>query len=164
MSRYRNFFFLLCLALPPALRSQEIPFRKLTVEDGLANSVVYRIYQDAKGYLWFSTDYGLSKYDGFEFKNFYRSGGLSSNYIMSVTEDSAETKWISCYAGGIASLDKNGTISTLPNSPLEPIYMESVPGRTWVLDSKGSIRYFSPGENILYELVLSQDSTEYAIF
>src|SRR5688572_16663897 len=155
------FFFLITGV---SLYPQENPFRQLTVEDGLANSVVYRIYQDEKGYLWFSTDYGLSKYDGYGFSNFYKSGGLSSNYIMSVTEDSLETKWVSCYTGGISALNPDGSIGNpLLSPPREPIDIEYVSGRIWILDSESAIRYFSISDNKLHELSLSQDEKEYVL-
>ena len=48
--------------------AQQYNFRNYNVPDGLAHSHVSKIFQDSKGYLWFSTlGGGVSKFDG---KNF----------------------------------------------------------------------------------------------
>jgi len=41
-----------------------------TPEDGIAARNVYDITQDSTGRMWFSTGYGISRYDGFKFENF----------------------------------------------------------------------------------------------
>ena len=42
-------------------------FDKLSIKDGLSHSNVYTIIQDKSGYMWFGTQDGLNKYDGYEF-------------------------------------------------------------------------------------------------
>ncbi|MCC6186301.1 MAG: histidine kinase [Chitinophagaceae bacterium] len=37
---------------------------------GLPSNSVYNLFQDSKGFVWFATDAGLSRYDGFEFKTY----------------------------------------------------------------------------------------------
>src|SRR5512136_3114997 len=44
-----------------------IKFKHLSVEAGLSHSTVNCILQDSKGFMWFGTDDGLSKYDGYNF-------------------------------------------------------------------------------------------------
>lgn len=44
-----------------------LKFEKLSVEHGLSQSNVNTILQDSKGFLWFGTDEGLNKYDGYSF-------------------------------------------------------------------------------------------------
>lgn len=52
--------------LPPEI----IDFKHITLDDGLANPVVYDITKDRHGYLWFATGNGISRYDGYEFRNY----------------------------------------------------------------------------------------------
>lgn len=85
----------------PGLRAQEYHFRKYTIHDGLPNSNVFRIFQDKRGFLWFSTNYGLGCFDGKSFRNYYSRDGLSDNCIMSVSEDEKGIKYVSTYGGGI---------------------------------------------------------------
>lgn len=60
------------------MRSDGKTFRNFTVKDGLPGNSVYGILEDNKGYLWLSTENGLSRLDknGFVFKNFNHSDGL----------------------------------------------------------------------------------------
>ena len=46
-------------------------FRHFSVEDGLSQSTVRAIAQDCQGNLWFGTQNGLNRYDGYEFKTFF---------------------------------------------------------------------------------------------
>lgn len=45
-------------------------FRSMTVEDGLNNNTINDIHRGKNGFIWFATDRGLSRYDGFHFRNF----------------------------------------------------------------------------------------------
>ena len=65
---------MLNFGLPLALSAQSNLFlaQTLTVDDGLPQNSVWCIEQDARGYMWFGTNDGLSRYDGYEFKNYKR--------------------------------------------------------------------------------------------
>ena len=103
MQRSRLYFllFMCCFLQYQPAQSQSLAYRNFTVEDGLSNSIVYRIFQDSKGYLWFSTDHGLSKFNGINFTNYTTADGLTSNYILSISESPDSTLWICTYGGGI---------------------------------------------------------------
>ncbi|MES2651606.1 MAG: two-component regulator propeller domain-containing protein [Bacteroidota bacterium] len=45
-------------------------FKRLNVENGLSQSSVLAIAQDAKGFIWFGTRFGLNKYDSQSFKTY----------------------------------------------------------------------------------------------
>ena len=51
-------------------QNQNYQFQNITVDQGLSQNTVECIYQDSKGYLWFGTEDGLDKYDGYSFKIF----------------------------------------------------------------------------------------------
>lgn len=73
--------------LPFISLSQDLPIIKYNTKDGLGHAIVYRIYEDKKGFLWFATDNGLTRYDGETFKNFTEANGLRSSYIFGITEN-----------------------------------------------------------------------------
>lgn len=50
--------------------SQEIFHQKTTTAEGLPSNSVYDIMQDEKGFIWFATDEGVSRFDGRNFKTF----------------------------------------------------------------------------------------------
>lgn len=71
--------------------------------DGLSQSRVNTILQDSKGLMWFGTNGGLNRYDGYDFKIFehiaYDSTSISNNYLKSILEDSNGYIWIGTNVG-----------------------------------------------------------------
>ncbi len=85
------------------LFSQSIKFKHLTVADGLSNNYVNTVIQDQNGFLWFGTNDGLNRYDGYNFK-IYRnepddSNSISDNSIQSLFEDKEGYIWIGTKTG-----------------------------------------------------------------
>ena len=74
-----------------------IKFERITIEQGLSQSTVNCILQDRKGYLWFGTDDGLNKYDGYTFKIYKNdpldSTSISNNNILTAFEDQSGLLW-----------------------------------------------------------------------
>lgn len=70
-------------------------FRNYGVNDGLPSSQVYTIVQDNKGYIWFGTDHGLVRYNGYEFKTFHVEDGLSTDVIFKI--DLLPNGHVACY-------------------------------------------------------------------
>ena len=75
-----TFCFFILMPLNCFLQEQQ--FTVFNVEDGLPSSEVYDVIQDDYGYIWFSTDRGLSRYNGYEFENFDSSDGLPNNVVF----------------------------------------------------------------------------------
>ncbi|GGI56219.1 ligand-binding sensor domain-containing protein [Winogradskyella haliclonae] len=73
-------------------------FNTITTEDGLSNNVIYDILQDKEGYIWFCTDNGLNKFDGYTINKFFNrpnsNEGLSSSVVRSIIEDNNENLWV----------------------------------------------------------------------
>jgi len=76
----------------------EIEFRHLKVRDGLSQSWVKSMCQDQYGFLWFGTNDGLNKYDGYSFTVYKNSpknkNSLSDNSIESLYEDKSGNLWV----------------------------------------------------------------------
>lgn len=87
-----------------------IRFEQITTEDGLSQSTVNTILQDSRGFLWFATEDGLNRYDGYEFKIYrndpYDLFSISSNQISSVIEDKNGAIWVGTKGGGLNKLDR----------------------------------------------------------
>ncbi len=96
----------LCMA-PWCLRAQEdtliLPFRALTIEDGLSQGMVNAIIQDAYGFMWLATKDGLNRYDGYSFTVFRHdpedSTTVRNNYIYSLLEDKQGRLWVGTSEG-----------------------------------------------------------------
>lgn len=87
-----------------------IRFEQITTEDGLSQSTVNAILQDSRGFLWFATEDGLNRYDGYEFK-IYRNDpfdmfSISNNQVSSIIEDRNGAIWIGTKGGGLNKLDR----------------------------------------------------------
>ncbi len=92
------------LLFSPSLFAQsDVIFNHLTIEDGLSQSSVTCILQDKSGFMWFGTQDGLNRYDGYNFKMFKiipdDSSSLTSNFIFSIIEDQSGTLHVETQGG-----------------------------------------------------------------
>ena len=101
--------FILACGLLPLISYAQHRFEHLNIDDGLIQNSITEIYQDVEGYLWFATQDGLSKYDGYQFTNYNTSNSdstsLSDNYLWGFTEDDYGGIWV-CSRNGLNRLDK----------------------------------------------------------
>ena len=74
-------------------------FINFTTTNGLAGNVVYTVYQDREGFIWFGTDSGISKYDGNKFINFTTTDGLPHNVVYSIYQDREGSLWFATDSG-----------------------------------------------------------------
>lgn len=79
--------------------AQDPDFKFYNVEDGLPSNEIYDIFEDSKGYVWFATDNGVSKYDGQVFNNLSKKDGLPDNVIFFFHEDLKQRIWFVSYSG-----------------------------------------------------------------
>src|SRR5712671_1773878 len=80
--------------------AEKLPLRIYMAADGLAHNSVNRIVRDSRGYLWFCTSEGLSRFDGYEFHNYGRRDGLPHRVVNDVLETRRGELWIAT-AGGL---------------------------------------------------------------
>jgi ligand-binding sensor domain-containing protein/signal transduction histidine kinase len=95
---------LLAALAPSVLNAQaERHFEKFSTDEGLSQSSVRSILRDHRGFMWFGTDDGLNKYDGYRFIPFKRDpedpGSLSDNYIRALYEDRERVLWVGTNLG-----------------------------------------------------------------
>ena len=109
--KYQILFFIFILILIGSRIgfSQNIQFGQITVEDGLSNSYVNCLLEDQSGFIWFGTDDGLNRYDGYEIKVYRNnpddSTSLSDNIIWELFEDRAGYIWIGTKGGKLSRYD-----------------------------------------------------------
>lgn len=72
---------------------QIINFKHYSTKDGLPSNEVYQAIQDSKGYMWFATDFGISRFDGYNFTNYNSKDGLPNNTILEIYEDYKGRIW-----------------------------------------------------------------------
>lgn len=91
------------------LSAQSIVFNHINTSNGLSNNYVSDIYQDRTGFLWFATDDGLNRFDGYDFK-IYRNNpddknSISDNTVLSFSEDAEGNLWIGTKNGFVNKYD-----------------------------------------------------------
>ena len=72
MKHIKYIFFAWIVIITNHVFSQQLRFKQITNEEGLSTNYVTSIMQDEKGFMWFGTQDGLNKYDGYNitiFKN-----------------------------------------------------------------------------------------------
>jgi signal transduction histidine kinase/ligand-binding sensor domain-containing protein/CheY-like chemotaxis protein/HPt (histidine-containing phosphotransfer) domain-containing protein len=97
-------------------------FEHLSVDDGLAQETVLAIVQDPDGFMWFGTQSGLSRYDGYRFTNFRNVIGdpktLANNWVRVLYVDRKGRLWIGTDGGLDRYEPATGTFSHfLPDEP-----------------------------------------------
>jgi diguanylate cyclase (GGDEF)-like protein len=103
---------LLCIAgtLPAVGAGQPMFFRHITPQDGLSQNTVTAIHQDSTGFMWFATENGLNRYDGYEVVRYHRDrtqpNGLASDFIWQIAEDASGDLWLATVGGGLVRWDR----------------------------------------------------------
>ena len=68
-----------------------------------SSALINDMCQDKYGYMWIATDYGLNRYDGYNFKTYFHnsndSTSLSSNIVTSLFQDSKGRFWVGTRTG-----------------------------------------------------------------
>ncbi|MFS2016430.1 two-component regulator propeller domain-containing protein, partial [Massilia sp. CT11-108] len=113
---------LLWAVVAHAAPTPTLRFEHLSVDDGLAQESVLSIVQDPDGFMWFGTQSGLSRYDGYRFTNFRNVVGdpktLANNWVRVLYADRKGRLWIGTDGGLDRYEPKTGTFSHfVPDEP-----------------------------------------------
>ncbi|MEM9404180.1 MAG: two-component regulator propeller domain-containing protein [Pseudomonadota bacterium] len=97
-------------------------FDQLSQDHGLSQNNVFTILQDSQGLVWFGTENGLNRYNGYEFEVFKRRRGddsaLGSDYVYDLAEGKNGRLWIATNGGGLAAFDRDDkSFTTWWNDP-----------------------------------------------
>ena len=92
MLRFLIFNILLLVSACQSAMCQQLHFEKRNME--VPSRECYNIFQDSKGFIWFSSYLGLCRYDGKNTFVYNGSNGLPENAVYSVTEDTEGRMWI----------------------------------------------------------------------
>ncbi len=88
------------LAFAVSLGAERLPIKSYSIADGLADDQVNAIVQDRRGFIWFGTAEGLSRFDGIGFVNFGVADGLPApGFVNDVLESRDGSLWIATESG-----------------------------------------------------------------
>ncbi len=106
------FFFFIFSVIFNLIFAQEkqFNFSHLFSENGLSQNTVHSVLQDSRGFMWFATEDGLNRYDGYNFKvyknNPQDSTSISDNFIWTIFKDKSGILWIGTNNGGLCKYDE----------------------------------------------------------
>jgi ligand-binding sensor domain-containing protein/signal transduction histidine kinase len=88
----------------------DVKFTHLTNLDGLSQSTVQAIIKDRYGFMWFGTQDGLNRYDGYKFKVYRHlpkdTNSLRTNHIVTLYEDHQGDLWIGTNNGALSKYER----------------------------------------------------------
>jgi len=117
-------------------------FTHFTTREGLANNLVFSIYEDKAGNIWFGG--GLSRYDGKSFRNFTTKDGLPHNGVKAIMEDKTGKLWIATGDGPCFYDGKTFTVlKNKDGKSFKNVWsiIEDKKGSIWFGDVDGLWRY-----------------------
>ncbi len=146
MSVLKHTIFVLFLALCNALVAQSgYYFESITINNGLPHNTVYRVIQDKKGFMWFGTQRGLVRYDGYTCRLFGQtqvgSVGFLNKSVHALLEDKKGNLWVGTHSGDLCMQDvETGHFHYLTNDlpfkslvglRIQSIFEDAV-GKIWI--------------------------------
>ncbi|MGB2960616.1 MAG: two-component regulator propeller domain-containing protein [Bacteroidota bacterium] len=119
-------------------------FDRISLEEGLSQSTVNTIVQDGQGFLWFGTQDGLNRYDGYTIRVYKHmgsdSGSISDNGIWSLCRDVTGDLWVGTMGGGLNrySLEHDHFVHHM-HDPLDSTSLSDNHVTAVFVDSKGNL-------------------------
>ncbi len=148
-----TFFLLLLTSLSSAAEPRSVRFEHLSRDKGLSQAYVYTIVQDDDGYMWFGTQEGLNRFDGYEFLVFAHDPAdprsISDESVRTMIKDRAGTLWIGTDAGGLSRLNKPAnTFSNYLHDPANPDSLSDNRVRVIYEDSRNNLWVGTDGSGV----------------
>ncbi|TNE56117.1 MAG: hypothetical protein EP338_00700 [Bacteroidetes bacterium] len=143
----QSLFLILCFStISLSLWSQEYTFKNYSVRDGVAQSQVYALLQDHRGYIWMGTrGGGITAFDGKDFKTFTEKDGLINNYVFCLKQDADQKLWIGTNKG-LSSYNGKHFVNYHYGSKEEKFWVsdlatESSSKRLWLASNRGVLLF-----------------------
>jgi len=152
------FLNLLCISLHTATaQPRQLVFENYNLENGLQNNIVQQSFQDSKGFMWFATGHGISRFDGYRFTSFRNEPSdpksISGLLARVIYEDRKKNLWIGTESGGLNRFDRStetfehilSTDSVAGIGTSVKTIVEDRKGRLWLGTNIG-LKSYMPGE------------------
>ncbi|WP_181898326.1 ligand-binding sensor domain-containing protein [Alteromonas aestuariivivens] len=145
---------------------QNIRFDRLSLVDGLSQESVLASFQDSDGYMWFGTQEGLNRFDGYHFTvysyNDMRPDTLSSDWVYDINETQDGLLLIAT-RGGLNVFDKASQLfsnfrhdpndtASLSNDNVRAIHKDQQ-GRIW-LGTDAGLNKFNPASGQIQRIAM----------
>src|SRR6185295_5593715 len=95
---------LACVVSLPSSATPPLAVQRYSLEEGLSQQAVNVIAQDAEGFMWFGTEDGLNRFDGYEFRQLRHDRANEEtlpNGWISALVPAEDGLWIGTDGGGV---------------------------------------------------------------
>lgn len=136
----------LSLLLKTALLSGQVPyFQSYYPLDKNTPLEVNAQFQDRQGFIWFGTNEGLFRFDGFHYSRFLSTDSLIGNHVTALAQDSVGRIWLGYESGELAFLEKGEVhpFRTREGSAVEPV-------SDILFDRKGNLWFSTLSDGLYY--------------
>jgi ligand-binding sensor domain-containing protein len=112
---FKKSIALYCLLwlLPVCISAQSFLYTQYTTRNGLPIDNVYAATQDEDGFMWVGTDFGIAKFDGYRFVNYYKQHGILNKAVINILYAGGDSCLFVSYPRTIQAVHKNGIIKTV---------------------------------------------------
>jgi len=123
--------------------SQNLNF--FTPLEGLPSKISTSVFKDSRGFMWFGTENGLYRYDGYDFTGYHHdpqdTSSISGNFIWSILfEDTEGNLWIGTFAHGLNVFNpKTQTFRRFSRNQTSPFEFDFNMVKMGLQDSDGDI-------------------------
>src|SRR5688572_16717581 len=159
--RVASFTLLAMLALP-ALATPPLSVQRYSLEEGLSQQAVNVIAQDNEGFMWFGTEDGLNRFDGYEFRQLRHDRGdprtLPNGFITALVPGD-DGLWIGTDGGGVVLRSSSTGALESPAQLRDATDLQRVRmltrdrlGRLWIASRDAGVAIFDPRNGELRRL------------
>jgi diguanylate cyclase (GGDEF)-like protein len=138
----------------PAAATPPLSVQRYSLEEGLSQQAVNAIVQDAEGFMWFGTEDGLNRFDGYEFRQLRHNRGddnsLPNGWIASLVPSEGGL-WIATDGGGIVfrnaatgALEQPAVLRDAADLQRVRSLARDRLGRLWIASRDAGIALFDP--------------------
>lgn len=117
--------------------------RSITMDDGLPSNAVRSVVQGSKGYMWFGTDNGLCRFDGYDVKTYYNPFTIVDQFVSALTA-CEEGLLVGCNNGAYLFCNATDRFQKLSDKITAPVLNFSLDGdqNIWIsTNGQGVFRY-----------------------
>ena len=161
--RARVAFVMLCATFSiHAAATPPLSVQRYSLEEGLSQQAVNAIVQDSEGFMWFGTEDGLNRFDGYEFRQLRHDRGdvhsLHNGWISSLVAGE-DGLWISTDGGGVffrnaqtGQLEEPALLRGVPELQRVRMLARDRLGRLWIASRDAGVAIYDPRSGELKRL------------
>jgi ligand-binding sensor domain-containing protein/signal transduction histidine kinase len=125
-------FILLLIAAACAVPAwaERLPIQSYGPAEGLPSTFVLHVMRDSRGFVWFSTRDGLSRFDGVRFGTYGTEDGLPDPTVNALLERRDGSYWIATNGGGVCQFDPDTAVASSAEWPHRRLFRVYPVGRS----------------------------------